>query len=278
MTSTNIRLGISGWTYPDWREIFYPEKLPIKKELGYASRVFNSIEVNGTFYSLQKPHTFEKWYNETPPDFSFAIKAPKYITHERRLKEVETPIANFLACGLLALKEKLGSILWQLPPNLSYEENRITQFLELLPHDTKQACKLAHKHSEWMSERTFLECDRKRPLLHAVEVRNHSFNNPEFIKLMKHYKVAIVIGDTAGRWPLIEEMTGPIIYIRLHGDETIYPKGYTKTALKTWAQKIKHFSSQAESVYAFCDNDHKTAAPANAKQLMKLLGIVWDPE
>lgn len=274
---SDIRIGISGWTYPDWRGVFYPEAMVIKNELKYASQTFNAIEVNGTFYGLQKPPTFQRWYEETPAGFSFALKAPKYVTHERRLKDVKTPIANFFASGILALKEKLGPILWQLPPNLPLKDDRVEVFLKLLPHNTKDAGKMAEGHSDWLKGRTLLECDESRPLLHALEVRNHSFVSPDFIKLMRDHNVAIVVGDTAGRWPLIEEITSPLVYIRLHGDETIYPDGYTSKALKLWAGKIRDWSNAVNHVYAFCDNDHKIAAPLNAKKLKGLLAVDWSP-
>jgi len=115
--ATTIHIGISGWTYPPWRKSFYPDDLPHKRELGFASREVNSIEINGTFYALQKPSRFQKWYDETPEDFVFSVKANRYITHLRRLKEVAEPLANFFASGVLSLKEKLGPILWQFPPH-----------------------------------------------------------------------------------------------------------------------------------------------------------------
>ncbi len=273
---TDLRIGISGWTYPDWRGLFYPPKLPIKQELNFASRVFNSIEVNGTFYSLQKPHTFMRWYEETPDGFQFAVKAPQYITHEKRLNGVEIPVANFFASGILALKEKLGPILWQLPPNLLYDEARLEAFLNLLPHTTKQAALRGQNHSDWMKERSLIEVDIDRPLFHAIEVRHESFANPDFLRLLRSHNTAVVVGDTAGRWPLIEEKTGPIVYIRLHGDESLYPDGYTSGALYEWAEKIKSWSAECPT-YAFLDNDHKTAAPLNARELMTLLSMNFQP-
>ena len=275
---TKIRIGISGWTYPDWRGSFYPDHVTIKNELQFASRAFNSIEVNGTFYSLQKPKIFEKWHDETPAGFSFAIKAPKYVTHERRLKDVATPVANFFASGILALKDKLGPILWQLPPHLPYDVVRIKAFLEMLPHTTKDALKVAKNHSDWMAERCYLETDADRPLRHAIEVRHHSYVNDEFLALMREHKVAIVIGDTAGKWPLIEHVTGSTIYIRLHGDEEMYPKGYTKPALRLWSEKILKLAAKVESLYAFCDSDYKIAAPFDARHLMDLMAIDWKPQ
>ena len=134
----DTRIGISGWTYPPWRGKFYPKKLPQKDELRFASRALNSIEINGTFYSLQRPASYRTWYEQTPDDFVFAVKGGKYLTHMLRLKNVELALATFLASGVLLLKEKLGPILWQLPPNFQYEHDRFASFFEQLPHDTER--------------------------------------------------------------------------------------------------------------------------------------------
>src|SRR5687767_7215757 len=140
------RIGISGWTYTPWRGVFYPKGLSHKQELAYAGRAFNSIEINGTFYSLQRPSSFEKWHGETPDEFVFSVKGGRFITHMKKLVGVETALANFFASGLLLLREKLGPILWQLPPMLSYNADRLTNFFNLLPRDTKDAAKLARQH------------------------------------------------------------------------------------------------------------------------------------
>src|ERR1700736_4997413 len=141
-----VRIGISGWTYKPWRGVFYPEDLKQKRELEYASTTFNSIEINGTFYSLQRPSSFSRWNAETPDDFVFSVKAPRFITHIRRLREVETPVANFMASGLLLLGKKLGPILWQFPPNFKYQPELLENFFKLLPHDSKEAVVVAQQH------------------------------------------------------------------------------------------------------------------------------------
>jgi uncharacterized protein YecE (DUF72 family) len=135
----DLRIGISGWTYAGWRGIFYPEKLPQRRELEFASRAHNSIEINGSFYSLQRPSSYQRWYAETPPGFVFSVKGPRFITHMKKLREVETPLANFFASGVLCLGEKLGPILWQFPPNFGWNQERFSQFFDLLPRNTAAA-------------------------------------------------------------------------------------------------------------------------------------------
>ena len=139
------RIGISGWTYGPWRGVFYPKDLPHKRELEYASRQLNSIEINGTFYSLQRPGSFAAWYEATPEDFVFAVKGGRFITHMKKLKDAQTPLANFFASGLLKLKEKLGPILWQFPPGFAFNEERFAEFFAMLPRDTTSAAKLARR-------------------------------------------------------------------------------------------------------------------------------------
>lgn len=286
-----IRIGISGWTYEPWRGTFYPEGLTQKRELEYASRKVNAIEVNGTFYALQKPQSYATWYAQTPADFSFAIKGPKYITHERRLKDVATPLANFLASGIFCLKEKLGPILWQFPPSLPFLPERFEEFMAMLPHDTMHAAELSKQHSDWMKDRCLTSCEAALPMRHAIEVRHESFKDPAFIAMLRRYNIACVVGDTAGRWPYIEDVTSEFVYVRLHGDETVYPDGYTDKALNTWADRIATWSrgeqpsdakcvspdipvTTPRGVFAFCDNDAKTRAPFDAMSLWAKLGGV----
>jgi uncharacterized protein YecE (DUF72 family) len=165
-----LRIGISGWRYAGWRGKFYSESLPHRRELEFASGVFSSIEINGSFYSLQRPSSYQRWYLETPPDFLFAVKGGRFITHMKKLRHVEVPLANFFASGVLALREKIGPILWQLPPNLAFEPERLRNFLELLPRNTKQASDLGAKHNEKLKTRAFLKIDISRPLRYALEV------------------------------------------------------------------------------------------------------------
>ncbi|WII72598.1 DUF72 domain-containing protein [Bdellovibrio sp. 22V] len=282
------RVGISGWRYKPWRGVFYPEDLAQNKELFYASRQINSIEINGTFYSTQSPESFKKWYAETPKDFVFSVKCPRYITHIRRLNDIEIPMANFFASGVLHLKEKLGAFLWQFPPSFRFEEEKIENFFKLLPRTMKEAAKLAQKSDR--REPSFPEGAKSSSqiLRHAMEVRSHTFENPDFIDLLREYKVALVFADTAGKWPYIEDVTSDFVYLRLHGDEEIYKSGYDEPTLNWWADRIKlwrggkqpqdalamsdkAFPKGKKDVFVYFDNDIKVRAPEDAKSLIRKL-------
>lgn len=285
------RIGISGWTYAPWRGVFYPEDLAQKNELEYASRQFNSIEVNGTHYALQRPVTFRKWYEQTPEDFIFSIKGSRYITHIRRLKEVDKPLANFFASGVLALREKLGPFLWQIPPSLKFDADTLSTFLQLLPRTTEAASHLACRHDSALKARAHLQPGPDHPLRHCLEVRHDSFMVPEFFGLLRKYGVAFVFADTAGKWPYAEDLTSDFAYIRLHGDQQIYVSGYTEDALDHWAQRIRSWNRGAQprdaqlvtprheatrlkrDVYVYFDNDVKVKAPENARDLARRLGV-----
>ena len=186
-----IRIGISGWTYDGWRGTFYPHKLAHSKELIYASQKVSSIEINGTFYSLQSPKSYSRWFESTPDAFIFSVKANRYITHFDRLENPQIPMANFFASGILTLKEKLGPILWQFPPSFSFEPDKLENFFKLLPKDHKEASKLAKK-TNLPRERTFFK-GADLPMKHAIEIRNNSFLNPWFIELLKDYGVTTPI-------------------------------------------------------------------------------------
>ena len=140
---SDVRTGISGWRYPPWRGVFYPPGLPQRKELEYASRRLRTIEINGSFYSLQRPESYARWAAETPADFVFAVKGPRFVTHMKKLAGVEAPLANFFASGVLALGAKLGPVLWQLPPSLGYDPERLARFFAQLPRSTGAAAELA---------------------------------------------------------------------------------------------------------------------------------------
>jgi uncharacterized protein YecE (DUF72 family) len=289
-----IRIGISGWRYKPWRGLFYPDDLPQRAELEYASRRFSTIEINGSFYSLQRPESYARWYGETPEGFVFTVKAPRYITHVRRLREVEEPLANFFASGIFNLREKLGSILWQFPPSFKYDE-RLEPFLGLLPHDTEAARTLARRRSAWMKGRVRLAIDAKRTLRHAIEIRHESFLDPSFVDLLRRYGVALVIAETARRWPMAQDVTADFVYLRLHGDKEMYRSGYSDAALERWARRIRAWhdgsqpkdaekiskrrppSSGPRDVYGFFDNtDVKLRAPFDAQSLMRKLGLAPD--
>jgi uncharacterized protein YecE (DUF72 family) len=287
----DIRIGISGWTYPPWRGVFYPPDLPQKRELQYASRQVNSIEINGSFYSLQRPESYRAWYEATPDDFVFSVKAARFITHIKRLKNVDAPLANFFASGILCLREKLGPILWQLPPTFRFDREKLAAFFDLLPHDTKGAAKLARSHDDKVKGRTWTKTDRNRRVRHAMEIRHESFATPEFIELLRKYDIALVVADTAGKWPFLEDTTSDFVYVRLHGDAELYVSGYSGTALNNWARKIRTWSKggtprgarrvtrrpsarrSSHDVYLYFDNDAKVRAPADAISLAHRLGI-----
>ena len=233
-----IRIGISGWRYEPWRGTFYPKDLPHREELKFASSVLPVIEINGSFYSLQSPASYAAWYADTPQDFMFAVKGPRYITHARRLKEVDAPLANFLSSGLFNLRDKLGPILWQFPPNFKYDHDRMARFLDLLPHDTETALAIARRRDSFMKGRTRLAIDAKRRMRHAIEIRHDSFLQPAFVDLLREHNVALVIAETARRWPMTNDITADFLYMRLHGDKKLYKSGYSGAALDRWKQRI----------------------------------------
>ncbi len=272
-----IRIGISGWRYPPWRGVWYPEGLPQRRELEFCGRHFPTVEINGSFYSLQRPEHYAAWYRATPPGFVFAVKGSRYVTHLLRLRNVERPLANFFASGVLALREKLGPFLWQLPPALAYERERLAAFLELLPRTTGQALALARRRDARMRGRARLAIDADRPVLHAVEVRHPSFVNDEFRALAARHRIAVVVADTAGKWPMMLDPAGGFVYVRLHGDVRIYTSGYSARALAGWARRIRRWGRDGRDVYAYFDNDVKVRAPFDALALMRRLGVVWRP-
>lgn len=286
-----IRIGTSGWVYPPWRKTFYPEDLPQKKELFHASRHLTSLEINGSFYSYQKPSTYQHWYEETPPNFIFSVKGSQYITHINRLKNVEDSLCNFMASGVLLLKEKLGCILWQLPPNFVFNEEksqRLESFFRGLPKTFSEAARLAKRSKRFTATYPQEIVESTQPLRHALEVRHHSFESPAFIELLRKYRVALVFADTAGKWPYMEDITSDFLYLRLHGYETFYQNGYDSEALKFWAQRLntwahhqrpRHWQNVADGTsfpdvkiaFVYFDNDLKIKAPRDALQLQKIL-------
>jgi uncharacterized protein YecE (DUF72 family) len=266
------RVGISGWTYPPWRGVFYPKGLPHRRELEYVGKNLRSVEINGSFYSLQRPTSYRSWYDQTPDDFVFSVKGPRFVTHMKKLRDVETPLANFFANGLLALGHKLGPILWQLPPSLGYHAERMEDFLTRLPRSTAEASWLAKRHDDRVKDRALTETDADRPLRHAVEVRHTSFTAAAFLDQLREHEVAIVAADTAGRWPKITEATTGFAYARLHGDKELYTSGYTPSALAEWATTVRTWTDAGRDAYVYFDNDVKVRAPFDAMALAELLG------
>ena len=287
----DVRIGISGWRYAPWRGVFYPDGLPQRSELAFASRMLPTIEINGSFYSLQRPASYAAWHAETPPGFVFAVKGSRYITHMLKLREVGAALANFFASGVLRLEEKLGPILWQFPPQLGFDRERFDAFFAALPRDTAAALALAERHDERLAGRAWLAIDRARPIRHAVEIRHPSFVDPTFIALLRRHRIALVVADTAGRWPLLEDLTADFVYLRLHGDEELYASGYGDAALDRWAARIAAWRSGGQvddarlassrpaprrarrDVYVYFDNDVKVHAPYDAAHLAARLGV-----
>ena len=281
-----IRIGISGWRYPGWRGTFYPKDLVQRRELEFAAQHFNTIELNGSFYSLQRPKNYREWNSQTPADFVFAIKGGRYITHMRRLQDVERPLANFFAQGLLSLGPKLGPIVWQFPPNFKFDPAPMQAFFDLLPRTQKQAAAMARRHDKWMDERSWMKIKADLPLRHAVEIRHDSFAVPEFIALLRRNKIALVVADTP-EWPCLMDVTADFIYCRLHGSEKLYASGYHAAAIKTWARRAVAWSQGKEvtdgrrihprpapkrssrDVFIYFDNDAKVRAPVDAQSLMR---------
>lgn len=268
-----IRIGISGWRYAPWRGVFYPDDLPQRRELEYAAQRFGSIEINGSFYSLQSPKSWQAWHDATPEGFVFAVKGPRYLTHMRRLREFERPLANFLASGLLRLGSRLGPILWQLPPNFRFDAERIDAFLGALPRDTGEALALARRRDiTLMRGRSALAIDTVRPLRHALEPRHESFGSPAALALLRKHDIALVVSDSAGKFPAWEQRTAGFTYVRLHGDEQLYVSGYSADALAGWARKIRRWARHGD-VFCYFDNDAKVHAPFDALALMQRLGL-----
>jgi uncharacterized protein YecE (DUF72 family) len=268
-----IRVGISGWRYAGWRGDFYPPGLVQRRELAYAAERLNSIEINGSFYALQRPDSYRAWRNDTPEDFVFTVKGGRYITHMLKLNGVQTALSNFFASGVLALGPKLGPFLWQLPPNLGFDADRMSAFFDLLPRTAGDLAALAAGHDAKITPDRALTTaeDPGQPIRHALEVRHESFRDPACYELLRDRRVALVVADTAGKWPFLEESTADFQYVRLHGDAELYASGYSDPALDRWAAKVRTWVAAGQDVFVYFDNDMKVHAPYDAIHLMERL-------
>jgi uncharacterized protein YecE (DUF72 family) len=222
------------------------------------------------------------------------VKGPRFVTHMKKLAGVEAPLANFFASGVLALGAKLGPVLWQLPPSLGYDPERLAGFFAQLPRSTGAAAELASRHDERMDGRTLLTTTVERPLRHALEVRHGSFETAGFVELLRAHDVALVVADTAGRWPALLDATSDHVYIRLHGEEELYVSGYDPPALDRWAARIRTWAAggtpadgtvlappaprQPRDVLVYFDNDVKVRAPFDAISLADRLGVSPPPD
>ncbi len=267
-----VRVGISGWRYPGWRGDFYPRGLPQRRELEYAAGRLTSVEINGSFYSLQRPESYRRWRSEVPADFEFAVKGGRFITHLKRLRDVETPLANFFASGVLELGPTLGPILWQLPERLTFDADVLDGFLGLLPRTTREAATLAGSHDDKVPEdRAVTTTGLDRPVRHALEFRSPTFVDEAAYELLRTHGVACVVADTAGRWPKVLEVTSDLVYVRLHGDRELYVSGYSPRVLDEWAERCRAWVDEGLDVYVYFDNDVKGHAPHDALALLERL-------
>lgn len=265
-------VGVSGWSYPAWRGDFYPRGLVQRRELEYAAARMTSVELNGSFYSLQRPSSYRSWAEQVPEDFVIAVKGSRFVTHLKRLVDVEQPLANFFASGVLALGPKLGPLLWQLPERLVYDPDVVDRFLALLPRTTGAAADLASRHDDRVKpDRVHTTTDADRPLRHAVEFRSPSFDVPAFYEQLAATGTACVLADTAGRWPAVDRDTEGFRYVRLHGDSELYTSGYSDEALDRWAARIADWAGAGEDVHCYFDNDAAGHAPHDAVRLLARL-------
>lgn len=283
--SGTVRIGISGWTYGGWRGTFYPRGLRHSDELSFASRQVDTIEINGTHYSLQRPESFARWRDETPQDFVFSVKGSRFITHLKQLRGIETPLANFFASGVLRLEEKLGPFLWQFSPRFKFDGERLDHFLSQLPKDTDAAAALAKRHDHRLTGRAWTRIEQTRELRHAIEIRHQSFLDDPFVTLLRRHRIALVFADSVS-WPYAEDITADFVYLRLHGSEELYASGYSDEALEHWAARARLWARglepndakliapeakpprrNARDVYVYFDNDAKVRAPVDARAL-----------
>ena len=269
----DVRIGTSGWRYPSWRGDFYPTGLRQRDELAYLAQELSGVELNGSFYSLQRPSSYASWAEQVPDDFSFAVKGGRFITHMRRLVDAETALANFFASGVLALGAKLGPVLWQLPASLELDEQRLSDFFDLLPRTTDAAGELAGRHDDKVQEGRSLTTPLvSMPIRHALEPRHESFRSPRARDLLQDNGIAMVISDSAGTWPQFDVVTADLVYVRLHGDTELYRSGYSPTVLESWAERVRGWADQGLDVHVFFDNDARGHAPHDARALLDRLG------
>jgi uncharacterized protein YecE (DUF72 family) len=262
------RVGVSGWSYQGWAESFYPPGLARKRQLAHLASVFDTVEVNGSFYSLLSPRTYATWYEQTPAGFRFAVKGSRFITHNKRLRDVRVPLANFFASGVLALGDKLGPFLWQLSARHRFDADVLRDFLAVLPRSTRSAARLAREHDHRVRV-PLVRALVSQPLRHALEPRHESFFSEEALRLLRGAGVALAVSDSAD-WPIIEEVTADFAYLRLHGRPRTYRSRYGRASLERWAAKVRA-RRRAGDVFVYFDNDAEGHAPRDALRLRALL-------
>jgi uncharacterized protein YecE (DUF72 family) len=259
-------IGISGYDYAGWRGRFYPDELPARRWLEYASRRFDTIELNGTFYSLKSPAVFERWAAEVPDGFLLAVKGGRFITHNLKLRNAEASLGNFFASGVLALGSRTGPFLWQLPATYRFDAERMDAFMRLLPRDSREGEAVARRHDERLRRGALVEAPVRVRYRHAFEVRHPSYFHEEFYAILRAHRCALVLADTAGKFPYAEELTAGFTYVRLHGSQELYASGYTDAELDWWAARIRDWRARGD-VFVYFDNDAKVHAPFDALRL-----------
>jgi uncharacterized protein YecE (DUF72 family) len=265
-----VRVGISGYDYPGWRGRFYPPEQPRREWLPHAARLFDSIEINGTFYSLKSPPVFAAWREQVPRrGFRFAIKGSRFITHNLKLRRSETALANFYAQGVLLLGRLTGPFLWQLPASYGYDEDRMETFLGLLPRSAAAGARLAAGHDQRLRRGAALEPAAAVRYRHAFEVRHESYFQDRFYDQLRRHRCALVLADTAGIFPYAEELTADFVYVRLHGSRELYRSGYQDRELDSWAARLRCWTagSTRRDAYVYFDNDANVHAPFDALRL-----------
>jgi len=273
-TRGRVFVGISGYDYKPWRGRFYPEELPARCWLEYVSGRFNSVELNGTFYSLKSPAVFERWMREVAnapaQDFLFAVKGGRFLTHNLKLRRAEASLGNFFASGVLALGVRTGPFLWQLPGTYRFDAERLDSFMRLLPRDSIEGEAVALRHDERLRRGALVDAPVRVPYRHAFEVRHPTYFHDEFYAILREHRMGFVVADTAGKFPYAEEVTADFVYVRLHGSQELYTSGYTDAELDEWAEKITRWRDPAQGgldVYVYFDNDAKVHAPFDAMRL-----------
>jgi uncharacterized protein YecE (DUF72 family) len=292
---SRIRVGVSGWDYDRWQGDFYPPRLARHRRLAYLGRAFDTVEVDGTFYSLKSPETFERWHEAVPEGFVYALRGSRFITHIRRLRDPTVPLANFFASGVLRLEDKLGPLLWQCPPQMDWDGDTFETFCARLPHDTRQAAALARRHDARVRGRTSTHVDRNRNLRHAFEIRDRRMVRPEMLRALRRHGHAFVIADTAGKYPYAEDVTAGFLYVRLHGTGRMYVGHYGAEDRVRWRDRIERWAAaelpepavriadltpprrKGRDVYVYFDNDAHGHAPFDALALAHELGVAKDP-
>ena len=265
----SVRIGTSGWAYRSWRGDFYPKGLRQRDELAYLATQLGSVELNGSFYSLQRASSYRSWCAQTPDDFVFAVKGSRFVTHLKRLRDVDLALANLFASGVLELRHKLGPVLWQLPERIGFDPALLSGFFDILPRTTADLAALSSKHDARVRDPA-VEAHIDQPVRHVLEVRGEGFGSPDFLELLREHDIGLVVADSAGRWPMLEGVTSDVAYVRLHGEEVLYHGGYDADSLARWADRVEEWA-QAADVFVYFDNDADGRAPHDAVALTREL-------